>query len=226
MKSPAFKLISLFNYYIFKLHFFFPLDGKGEGRIKVFNQLFEHRIFWTGILGYRENIRPQGIYSLLFPQGIYSLDWKTDPIPKASPSPLPFPSFLFIFILKAHNTTTPQPPCIGKGQLKVISGPLKLWPLPALQHQLFSRIIDLVNFFQFPLLYFVFPPGLHLCNSLCLKHSSLRFIWLTHAHPSSLPLDVISREKPFLLLKSTLSVLSMCICSIWFLIDFTVNTRS
>lgn len=105
MKFAAFNLISLFNYYIFKLLFFslWMAKEKEESKFSInsLNTAFFEQAFWDN----REYIRPQEIYSLLFPQGIYSLDRKTDPIPKASLSPLPFPSFLFILILKAPNTT-------------------------------------------------------------------------------------------------------------------------
>lgn len=51
MKSPAFKLISLFNYYIFKIHFFFFLwmaKGKEESKFSInsLNTAFFEQAFW------------------------------------------------------------------------------------------------------------------------------------------------------------------------------------
>lgn len=107
MKSAfAFKVAYQFNYYILKLLFFCLfacLDGKGARRLKIFNQCFQHCIFRTDIKGYRENIRPQGFYSVFFPQGIYSLNSVLELTQRPFSFLLSLLSFPLIFILIAHT---------------------------------------------------------------------------------------------------------------------------
>lgn len=132
MKCPSFKCVNLF---VQLLHFkSYPpppsLDGEGEGGIKIFSQPFECCIFWTGVLRYRVNIRPQGIYPVAFPGGI---ELTHKPLAFLCPAPALFSYsfrklilFIFFFLL------------VRKEQPRVIARPFSLWPLLTLQLQLFS----------------------------------------------------------------------------------------
>lgn len=142
----------------FKIYIPSPLwIGEGKRRIKVFNQPFEHCIFEQAFWDTDKNKRPRGIYSL---------DGEVELTHKASlsfaPSQLPFHTF----ILKAHTFFFLL---VGKGQLKVISRSLKLWPLPTQQLQLFSCPVCTLN--SRPLNYFQFLNTFQL--SLVSRSSSL-----------------------------------------------------
>lgn len=145
MKSPAFKLISLF---VQLLHFkitFSPLwmrKGKQESKFSI---NFLNTAFFLN--------RHVGIQRKYKTTGMYSVDWQTETEPTLSFLFLPLVCFPFIFILKAHNTSFFFF-WMGKGQLKVISRTFKLWLLPTPHLQLFScplgalasRPLNLVQF--------------------------------------------------------------------------------
>lgn len=129
MKSPAFKLISLF---VQLLHFkitFYPLwmrKGKQESKFSI---NFLNTAFFLN--------RHVGIQRKYKTTRMYSVDWQTETEPTLSFLFLPLVCFPFIFILKAHNTSFFFF-WMGKGQLKVISRTFKLWLLPTPHLQLFS----------------------------------------------------------------------------------------
>lgn len=97
MKSPAFKLISLF---VQLLHFkitFSPLwmrKGKQESKFSI---NFLNTAFFLN--------RHVGIQRKYKTTGMYSVDWQTETERTLSFLFLPLVCFPFIFILKAHNTS-------------------------------------------------------------------------------------------------------------------------
>lgn len=108
--------------------------GQGKGRINVFNQPFEHCIFEQAFWDAEKNIRPRGTYSL---------GWEVELTHKAFPFLLPLPSFLFIhsfWKLMLFSLFWWE-----RGNWRWFQDPLKLWPLPALQLQLFSCPVCTLN---------------------------------------------------------------------------------
>lgn len=109
---------------------------------------------------------------------------------QASCFPLPRPSSLFIFIPKAHLVYF----FLSFGEKGATKGDCKTFQSVTPANSAASALF-LPSFQVF----------IHPLSSLCLKHPSLFFMWLSHTHPSSLSSAVPSSEKSSPFLKSKLS---------------------